>query len=213
MRVELVLHVDLLSPWCWIAEERIVQATEGFGRFAELALSPFPLRPDPRIPSAHERRQRVRDLRRAAREPEGQRFSPELWASSDLPSCSLPPLVALAAARLLGAAEERALRDSLRQAALVGGINIGRMDVVLELAERLGLDMNLFATAALSPATERSVLFRYQAALARGICEVPSLVIGGEWLVSGVQTVREYQSILGRYLGERQGLPNVRVVH
>jgi predicted DsbA family dithiol-disulfide isomerase len=213
MRIELVLHVDLLSPWCWIAEERIAQAAEGFGRFSELVLSPFPLRPDPRIPSARECRVRVRDLRRAAQEPEGERFTPELWASSDPPASSLPPLVAVAAARLLGPAEERAMRDALRRAALVGGLNIGRMDVVLELAHRLGLDMELFATAALSPATERSVLFRYEAALARGICEVPSLVIGGEWLVSGARTVREYRSILGRYLGERQGLPNVRVVH
>jgi predicted DsbA family dithiol-disulfide isomerase len=213
MRIELVLHVDLLSPWCWIAEERIAHAAESFGRFSELVLSPFPLRPDPRIPSARERRLRVRDLLRAAQEPEGQRFSPELWAASDPPACSLPPLIAVAAARFLGAAEERAMRDALRRAALLGGLNIGRMDVVLELAERLGLDMDLFTTAALSPATERSVRFRYEAALDRGICEVPSLVIGGEWLVSGTRAVLEYRSILGRYLVERQGLPNMCVVH
>jgi predicted DsbA family dithiol-disulfide isomerase len=212
--VPLVLHVDLLDPWCWIAELRISAAAEAFpGRFAALERAPFPRRWDLRVPSTAERRARARAVARAAREPDAPPLSPELGAAPAPPSSGAPALVALAAARLQGAAREAALRDALREAALVRGLDISRADVLIEVASRAGLDLARFVSGLRAPATERQVRAAFADALDKGIETAPSLVIGEEWLLGGVRSAADYHSVLERYLVRRAGVPAERMVH
>ena len=215
MRVSIVLHGDVLDPWSWIAERRLAAAAEPFdGRFAPVEHSPFPRRWEPRLPSAAERRARARALDRAAREKDAPPLSPELWTSASPPSSSAPPLLALAAARLQGAAKESVLRAALREAALVRGLDISRPDIIAEVASRApGLDLSRFLSAVRAPATERTVRAAFNAALDRGVEKAPSLVIGEDWLVQGPRTTDEYRDILQRYLVRSVGVPLVRSVH
>lgn len=210
-----MLHGDLLDPWSWIAERRLAVALEPFdGRFAPIEHSPFPRRWDTRVPSTAERRARARAIERAAREKDAPPISPELWTSPSPPSSSAPPLLALAAARLQGAARESALRDALREAALVRGLDVSRPDVIAEVASRApGLDLARFLSALRAPATERSVRDAFSAALDRGVEAAPSLVIGEEWLVQGPRPTDEYREILQRYLVRSVGVPLARSVH
>jgi predicted DsbA family dithiol-disulfide isomerase len=212
--VSLVLYEDPLSPWCLVAERRLRAALEDApGAFAPLRLEPFPLRPEPRALTVKERRAFVRVARRAAKEPEAAGTTPDLWLSEDPPLTTLPALAALEAARLQGPAREAALRDALRDAALVRGINATRRDVLYELAGAAGLDVARFATALAAPATERRVLESFDEALGKGIDTAPALVIGDEWLVAGPRSADEYRSVLRRYAAARLGLQGVRVVH
>ena len=212
--VELVLYEDPLSPWCLVAERRIAAALERVGGgFTPLRHEPFPLRVEPRAISKTERRLLARAARRAAREPEAAAVTPDLWLSPDAPLSSLPALTALAAARLQGHSREAALRAAIREASLVRGINVGRADVLLELADRAGLDLGRFAGAFAAPATERRVRETLDEARARGIRDAPALVIGEEWLVAGARTVDEYCAVLHRYVAARLGLPPVRTLH
>ncbi|HET7754719.1 MAG TPA: DsbA family protein [Anaeromyxobacteraceae bacterium] len=210
-----MLHGDVLDPWSWIAERRVALAAEPFdGRFAPIEHSPFPRRWEVRAPSTAERRARARAVVRAAREKDAPALSPELWVSSSPPTSSAPPLLALAAARLQGAAKEAALRAALREAALVRGLDVSRADVIAEVASRTtGLDLSRFLSALRAPATERSVRAAFNAALDRGVETAPSLVIGEEWLIPGPRTTDEYREILQRFLARSVGVPLERIVH
>jgi len=212
--VSLVLYEDPLSPWCLVAERRITTALELLpGAFRPLRLEPFPTRTEARALSKTERRAFARIARRAAREPEAAAIRPDLWLSPDAPLSSMPALVALAAARLQGPARETALRGAIREAGLVRGLNVSRGDVLLELAERAGLDVARFAGAFAAPASEQRVQDSFEDALDKGVRDVPALVIGDEWLVVGPRGVEEYCAILRRYVSARLGAAPAHTVH
>jgi predicted DsbA family dithiol-disulfide isomerase len=212
--ISLVLHEDPLSPWCLVAERRIAAALEDLAfAFTPLRHAPFPLRVEPRAMTKKERRDFVGSVRRAAREPEGRGITPDLWLSLDPPLTSIPALTALAAARLQGSAREAALRAALHEAALVRGLNVARADVLLELAEQVGLDLGRFAGALRAPETEKTVRAALDDALDKGIEAAPALVIGDEWLVAGARSTDEYRAILSRYATARLGLPQERTLH
>ena len=210
----LVLYEDPLSPWCLVAERRITLALEQVpGLFGPLIHAPFPLRPEPRALSRAERRELARAARRAAKEPEARGLNADLWLSPDPPLCSIPALSALVAARLQGAAREDALRDAIREAAFVKGMNVSRTDVLVELAERAGLDVARFSGALARGGPERRVREAFEDALDKGIDAAPALVIGDEWLVSGPRPVEEYRAILLQYAEVRiVGVP-MRTLH
>lgn len=210
----LVLYEDPLSPWCLVAEKRISAAVHALdGAFLPIVHEPFPLRLEPHALSRAERQRLARGVRRAAREPEASGVTPDLWLSADPPLSSVPVLAALFAARLQGAAREDALRDALRQAALFRGVNVARRDVLYELAERAGLDVERFAGALAAPHTERRVRACYEEAVGRGVEVAPALVIGEEWLVAGPRTADEYRDILERYADARVGVAPRRTLH
>jgi predicted DsbA family dithiol-disulfide isomerase len=212
--VSLVLYEDPLSPWCLVAERRIRAALDEIvAAYLPLRIEPFPMRCEPRAPSTRERRAFARTARRAAKEPEAAHTRPDLWLSPDAPLSTIPALTALAAARLQGPAREDALRDAIREAALVRGINVTRTDVLYELAEAAGLDVARFVGALCAPATEQSVHDAFEDAIERGIVDAPALVIGDEWLIAGTRPADEYRAVLRRYASARLGLPPLRTVH
>ena len=213
-RATLVLYEDPLSPWCLVAERRITSALQELDEaFAPLHHEPFPLRVEARAMSRTERQRLARAVRRASREPEANGVTPDLWLSPDPPLSSIPPLAALAAARQQGADREQILRGALREAALFRGVNVSRRDVLYELAERSGLDVERFAGALSAPRTERHIRERFEAALDRGVEVAPALVIGEEWLVAGPRSSDEYRSILLRYARARLAVPPDHTLH
>ena len=213
--VSLRLHGDLLDPWCWIAERRIaIAAEELHGRFTPLAHAPLPKRWEAKAASAAERRQRAAELRRAAREPDAPPFSPELWSgSAPGPLSPAPALVAVAAAALQGRAAANGLREALREAALVRGLDVSRTDIVMEVAARAGVDLARFVPAFAAPATERALLDEITEAAELGIRSGPALVIGDDWMVAGVRSLRDYRLVLKRYLAARIGAHVEHTVH
>ena len=212
--MSLVLYEDPLSPWCLVAERRLLAALEETaGTFGPLRIEPFPLR---FVPSALTRRERlalVRDARRAALEPEAAGTTPDLWLSRHPPHSTFPALAALSAARAQGPARETAFRAALRDAALVRGIDATRRDVLLELASTAGLDVPRFDATLSHATTEKRVLAAVDDALSKGIEEAPALVVGDEWLVAGPRTSEEYFAVLRRYAETRLGLKGLRVLH
>jgi predicted DsbA family dithiol-disulfide isomerase len=212
--IQLLLHGDLLDPWCWIAEQRIcVAAEELHGSFMPLEHAPFPRRWEPRAPSAAERRLRTHELQRAAKELDAPPFSTELWTGAGGPHSSAPPHIAVAAARLQGPSAAAALREALRRAALISGVDVTRTDAILEIAARVGLDLGRFVPAFQALGTERALRAEVEEAWELGVGRVPSLVINEEWLVSGARSLRDYRLLLKRYLSSRTGAPVEHTVH
>lgn len=184
------------------------------GRFLPVEHAPLPRRWEPRAPSARERRSRVREIRRAAREHDAPPLSPEVWSDSPVgPQTSAPPLLAIAAARFQGLAAASRLRTALREAALVSGLDISRRDVILEVASRAGLDLARFLPAFEAPGTERALLEDIEEARDLGVERSPSLVINDDWLVPDLRSLRDYRLILKRYLAMRAGTTVAHMVH
>ena len=187
---------DLLCTWCHVAELRLASVRAEFGDLIDWRVRPYALRVDEAVPSARDLRAWMGGLRRARREPEGKALSSEIWMSNDPPRSSIAPLAAVEAAALQGREAADRLAQVLRRAGLEQGLNITRSDVVLELASGIGLEMNRFTAAWQSPQTRRLILEEHRLASARGVSRVPTLVIGGRWMLSGLKQAEEYRQHL-----------------
>ena len=198
------LFHDVLCALCQVAWERVRRLEDEFGDLVEVELRPFPVRTDEVAPSERDVRRQVRLVQKASHEPEGALLQSTLWCGRDLPLSSLPPLLAAEAAREQGRSAQRTLLSRLRDAAFQGGINVARRDVIFELAATCALDMDRFAEAFDSPGTLRAVQDSRRQALVCGVRAVPALLIGGEWLVTGVRELHEYREVLLHWL-QRSG--------
>lgn len=196
--LQIVVYQDVLCAWCYIAERRIDVLRQELGDLIRVVYRPYALRPHDAAPTPREVATALKEIARAQKEPEAALVRPDLWKSADPPRSSVPPLMALEAARLQGADAQRALANVLRSAALEQGINITRSDVIYEMASRVGLQMNRFSAAFSSPSTRNLVVNEHADATARGVKGVPTLVISGRWMVSGLRDLKEYKEhVLG----------------
>jgi predicted DsbA family dithiol-disulfide isomerase len=211
--VEVVLYHDVLCSWCYLAGARLESLRDEYEDALKWSLRPYPLRPESQLPGKKERQILARHYRRIAKESEGKGVKPDLWVGEDPPASSLPPLMALEAALAQGPAVQRELLRAMRQAAFVEGINVSRRDVQLELASRVGLDLQGFIEALDDSSLEQSVTDSAEEAESLGIHGVPALVIGGEWLMQGCRDASEYRHVLDKYLRERRNGPPVRTLH
>lgn len=211
--VRLSFFHDVLCAWCSVTAHRLGQLEEEFGGLVRVELQAFPLRLEAEAPSKREVRRQVRLVKKAAGGPEHLELSPELWRSIDPPLSSLPPLVALEAARLQGRCAERALAARLREAAFRFGLNVTRRDVLLELAAATGLQMDRFTRAFDAPATARAVDESRLEAMRRGVRAIPAVVIDHEWSMTGVRELHEYREVLLRWWEQRGGTPSPRALN
>ncbi|MHB1845979.1 MAG: DsbA family oxidoreductase [Deltaproteobacteria bacterium] len=212
-RIEVVLYHDVLCSWCLLADARLALLREEYAGAIDFSYRAFPVRPNESAPAAREVRTLARHYRRVAKEPEGAGIVPDLWTENDPPRSTLPPLVALEAARVQGARERDALLHALRDAAFRRGINVARKDVLIELGERVGLEMGRFLTALESPATLAAVEAEHEEARSRGVRGVPALVLGGEWLIAGARPLAEYRELFAKFLTRRGGALSERLLH
>ncbi len=138
---------------------------------------------------------------------------PNLWTGNDPPSSSLPPLIALEAARRESPEKQRELLLAMRRAVFLRGVNVARLDVQLELAESVGLDTASLLLRLEHPSAALAVAESVREAEAMGIHGVPALVIGDEWLMQGCREVSEYREVINKYLREKSGGAPLHVVH
>jgi predicted DsbA family dithiol-disulfide isomerase len=191
--VEIWLYHDVLCAWCYVASARLAVLRREFGNAVRWSFRPYALRTAERLPSAKEVSSWIRDVEMARKEPEGARLSSALWTSGDPPVSSIAPLLAIEAAGLQGASARSVYADAMRRAALEEGINVARADVALELAGRLGLNMNRFSAAYHSPHTRHLILEEHRIAGERGVEGVPTLVIDRRWKISGLRAPSVYR--------------------
>jgi predicted DsbA family dithiol-disulfide isomerase len=211
--VEVTLYHDVFCAWSYIADQRLQALQDEYGAEVRFSWRPFPLRPEAIAADKRERGLFARHFRRAAREPEGKGVVPDLWTGNDPPSSSLPPLIALEAARRESPEKQRELLLSMRRAVFLRGVNVARLDVQLELAESVGLDTASLLLRLEHPSASLAVAESVREAEAMGIHGVPALVIGDEWLMQGCREVSEYREVINKYLREKSGGAPLHVVH
>ena len=214
--LNLYLYQDALCAWCYVAEQRLEAIRAELGPLIRIRRRPYPLRPHDGAPTAQEVAEGIAELARARQEPEGRRIKLDLWTGDDLPRSSVQTLAALEAARLQGPDLGQALFRRLQRAALEDGINVTRSDVVFEIASRLGLQMNRFSAVYQSAQTHSLIREEHRVAVERGVKSLPTLVIGGRWMISGLREASEYRELIYGCLGKvaQQAFPTRdRAVH
>lgn len=214
--LQILVYQDVLCAWCYVADARLDVLRAELGDSVRWLSRPFPLRASEGVPSARERDEFVRELARAKLEPEGARLIPDVWSGDDPPRTSITALAAVEAAKLQGAEACARMTRALRHAALELGVNVARPDVVYELASAQRLQMNRFNAAFQSPETRRLILEEHRIATERGVKGVPTLVIGGRWMLSGLREVAEYREEILRCMGKvehRRMVSSERVLH
>jgi len=215
--LQILVYQDVLCAWCFIADQRLEPLRKEFAGLVSFRYRPYPLRVEETPPSDKEVREWVDEIDRARKEPEGARLSNALWTTGDPPRSSISALAALEAAKLQGTDRRDTLARSLQRAALESGVNVTRTDVVFELASALKLDMNRFTAAYEAPQTRRLIREEHTLAADRGVKGVPTLVIGGRWMISGLKETAEYREHILRCLEKSSlsGSPGAsdRIVH
>jgi predicted DsbA family dithiol-disulfide isomerase len=216
--LQITVYQDVLCAWCYLADSRLEVLRQEFRDVVRFRVRPYPLRVNDVLPTEKERRALAGEVKRAKEEvdPAAQLLTSELWTGSDAPRSSVPALAALEAARLQGPTARALLARAMQRAALEQGVNVTRNDVIFELASRVGLSMNAFAAAFASPQTRQLVMDEHRLAAGRGVRGVPTLVIGGRWMVCGLREVSEYRehilACLGKLHMPKAGEPE-RLVH
>ncbi|WP_163787146.1 DsbA family oxidoreductase [Myxococcus vastator] len=216
--LQITVYQDVLCSWCYLADLRLEVLRQELGEAVRWSVRPYPLRVHDVLPTMREQRALVEEVQRAQREPDAAAhlLSTDLWLGGDPPRTSVPALAALEAARLQGPQARAFLARAMQRAALEQGVNVSRSDVVFELASRVGLAMDEFSAAFRSEETRRLILDEHQDATHRGVRGVPTLVIGGRWMLCGLRELTEYRehilACLGKVSVPRSGSPE-RVVH
>ncbi len=217
--LQITVYQDVLCAWCYLADVRLESLKQEFGDLIRWRVRPYPLRLHDKRPTEKELRGLTEEVRRAQQEPEplARLLSTELWQGNDAPRSSIPALAALEAARLQSPTARTYLARAMQRAALEQGVNVTRTDVIFELANRVGLDMGPFSAAYHSEDTRKLILDEHELAASRGVRGVPTLVIGGRWMVCGLREVAEYREHIVTCLGKVYTTPrpgsSERVVH
>lgn len=217
--LQITVYQDVLCSWCYLADLRLETLRHEFGDAVRWLVRPYPLRIQDTRPTERELRGLSEEIQRARGEPEpvARLLSTDLWLGGDPPRSSLPGLAALEAARLQGPQARAFMARAMQRAALEQGVNVSRTDVVFELASRVGLAMNDFSAAFHSEETRRLILDEHRLAASRGVRGVPTLVIGGRWMICGLRELGEYRehilTCMGKLAAPRSGGSSERLVH
>ena len=205
MRVE--IWSDVVCPWCYIGKRRFEQALENFdGRDeVEIVFRPFQL--DPTAPPGAATP--VADV--YARKFGGpERAAQIIGHVTNVAAASgiefhLDRAVranTLLAHRLLWFAEPRgvqiALKEELLRAYFTDGRNVGDPEVLVEIAERIGLDRAELEELFASDDGTGEVRAELAVAAGNDITAVPTFVFDGRWMVPGAQDVEVFERVLQR---------------
>jgi predicted DsbA family dithiol-disulfide isomerase len=189
----ITVYQDVLCAWGYLAELRLEQLEAELGPNVQWNFRPFPLRARSISMTGREKERWIDEINRARLESDGGQLKLDLWLQNECPTSSLRPLLAVEAAGLQGQRLRRRMARALQRAALEQGINVARMDVILELASALGLDVDRFSLALVSTRLRRMILAERNLARERGVTGVPTLVVGGRWMICGLRETAEYR--------------------
>jgi predicted DsbA family dithiol-disulfide isomerase len=220
MRVEIEIYSDVVCPWCYLGKTRLAAALATFEAEVIVRWRAFQLDPDaphecrPLMPWLAEKfggmdraRQTVAHVTAlAATEGLSLDFDRALIANTFdahrlLWFADQPQTVFFGA----GPDTQAELADALHRAHFGEGLDIGSLDVLARIAERIGLDPQ--RSRAFLASTEGTADVRAQIAHAHdvGITSVPTFVFAGKYAVTGAQDTATLRVVLAE-VARREGL-------
>ena len=206
------IYSDVICPWCYVGKRRLEAALRAPGMPQQLAVTwrPFELNPD--MPAEGIERSVYR----------ARKFGPEKARQSDLQMAERGRDVGIAFAfdrmqrtpntrlahRLIwqagqhGGEAQNALVDRLFKGYFEEGLDVGRKDVLLDLAMAAGLDPLLTRNALDEDGSLEAVLELENQGVGMGISGVPYFVLINKYAVSGAQPPEMWQDALPKIAAE-----------
>ena len=182
--VKVQVWSDFVCPFCMIAEQPLLDAVQAFGMPVDIEWMPFELRPYP-VPTLSPEDPYLQTVWTQSVYPVAARFGVKLR----LPSVSPQPYTALAwqgyqFARAHG--QGHAYNDRVLRAFFQEDQDIGRIEILTEIAQQAGLDAIAFEAALKNGGYRDAHEQALSMAHAQGVNSVPAFRIGRHWL-PGVQ--------------------------
>jgi len=191
--VKVQVWSDFVCPFCMIAEKPLLDAVQAFGMPVDIEWMPFELRPYP-TPTLRPEDPYLQTVWPQSVYPVAARFGVKLR----LPTVSPQPYTALAwqgyqFARAHG--QGHAYNHRVLKAFFQEDKDIGRLEILIQIAQQAGLDSSQFE-AALQDGRYRAAHERaLTMAHSQGINSVPAFRIGQHWL-PGVQEAATLEAAL-----------------
>ena len=173
---------DFVCPWCYLAATSLHKLEESHG--IEVVNRSYELRPKGSPPMPEEYRKRIDDS-----QPQFNAMALERYGIT----INRGPFGIDSRPALIGAkyAEEqgvgKAYHDAMYRAYWEEARDIEQLDVLLDVAESVGLEREAFTAALETPAYLHRVLADITQAQGMGLQGVPAMIFAGKYLVSGAQ--------------------------
>ncbi len=184
---------------------RLEQLAGMEGDGVEIEWRSFLLRPEPEERDMEKFTKYTRSWERPAEiEPEAKFNSP--WSGEhEPPSHSMPAAIAGKVAASFGPEAAKAYHQGLLDAYFVENRTVSDRDVLLDVADEVGIDREEFASRfdeGRVPIAHQ-VIEDHNAAINAGVTGVPAVVVDGRYLVGGAVDVDQYQRVLEHVRSER----------
>ncbi|KPQ08426.1 MAG: putative dithiol-disulfide isomerase involved in polyketide biosynthesis [Rhodobacteraceae bacterium HLUCCA12] len=207
--ITLDIFSDPICPWCYIGKARLDAALEIRPDHPfEINWNPFMLNPD--MPPGGMDRRAYLELKFGGQQKAVaaylpmQRAAEEVSLPLDLARITRTPATRNAH-RLIHWADQEgrqsAMVSALFRAYFVEGADIGKPEVLTELAQKAGLDGAMMARLLATDADLDEIRSRDREIRARGLEGVPAFVIAGQHVVTGAQTTPFWLNVIDELAG------------
>jgi predicted DsbA family dithiol-disulfide isomerase len=198
--VEIEIYSDVVCPWCWIGEKRLLKALEGSAEPVNITWRAFQLDPtsqsngEPTLRALSRKfggEQRVRGMFAHVTEvAKGEGLTMDFDHAITANTRDAHRLIWWAGQR----GDQRPMVEALHAAHFSHGQNIGSIDVLAAVAGGLGHDEQEVLDFLKSDAGVPEVDAELSGARELGISSVPTFIFAGKYSISGAQdpaTIRE----------------------
>lgn len=209
--VQIDIVSDVMCPWCIVGFRQLEQALGMVGAGAYIRWHPFEL--NPQMPAEGQNlREHITekygstaaqsDQARAHLQTLGQELGIDFRFSDDSRIVNT-----FAAHRLLGWAQGKGLQHPLKmalfEAHFTHALDVSQTNVLLDVAQSVGLDRAAAAQALDDPELAEETRAHQQFWTSRGVSGVPSMVFDGQYMLTGAQGAQTYAQMLKRVISEK----------
>jgi len=211
--VKLVIFSDPICPWCYIGKARLDRALEARPLHPfEVEWHPFMLNPD--MPAGGMDRRGYLEAKFGGKEAAVQAYLPVVEEAArsglvlNLDAIARTPNT-LDAQRLIHWAglegRQTSVVSALFRAYFVEGRDIGAHEVLIAIAEAVGMDGAMIARLLASGADADDIRARDADARAKGVRAVPTFVVAGRHVVPGAQPTELWLDVIDEIAGQPGG--------
>ncbi|GGD32997.1 DsbA family oxidoreductase [Sinisalibacter lacisalsi] len=208
--VKLVIFSDPICPWCYIGKARLDRALEARPMHPfEVEWHPFMLNPD--MPPGGMDRRAYLEAKFGGQEGAVRAYMPivdearSAGLNLNLEAIARTPST-IDAHRLIHWAglegRQTAVVSALFRAYFVEGRDIGAAEVLVEIAERAGMDGAVTARLLATEADAADIRARDADARARGVRAVPTFLVAGTHVVPGAQPTALWLNVIDELAGD-----------
>jgi len=211
----ITVYSDVICPWCYVGKRRLEAALAGPGMPGQIAFAwrPFELNPDMPAEGIERKVYRARkfgEARSAELDVQMARTGREVGIEFAFDRMQRTPSTRLAH-RLIWEADRQNRQDAVVERLFRGyfeeGLDIGRADVLENVAVEAGLERDAVDRALTSPDSLEAVTKLEQQGYGMGIQGVPFFILLSKYGISGAQPPEFWRETLPKIVAEAAGSP------